>query len=84
MERIMSTATVTSKGQITIPVEVRQRLGIDAGDRVEFVEIAEREFVIKPIVDDVRSLKGMLRPPKQPVSTQMMRDAVRRKAQRSQ
>ncbi|HEY9792510.1 MAG TPA: AbrB/MazE/SpoVT family DNA-binding domain-containing protein [Candidatus Obscuribacterales bacterium] len=80
----MSTATVTSKGQITIPVEVRQRLGIDAGDRVEFVEIAEREFVIKPIVDDVRSLKGMLRPPKQPVSTQMMRDAVRRKAQRSQ
>lgn len=33
----MTTATPTSKGQITIPVEVRKALGVDAGDRVEFV-----------------------------------------------
>jgi antitoxin PrlF len=33
----MSTVTVTSKGQITIPVEVRQALQVKAGDRVEFV-----------------------------------------------
>jgi AbrB family looped-hinge helix DNA binding protein len=30
-------AAVTSKGQVTIPVEVRRRLGIDAGDKVEFI-----------------------------------------------
>jgi antitoxin PrlF len=32
----MVTATVTSKGQVTIPAEVRQRLGIEAGDRLLF------------------------------------------------
>ncbi|MCI4605520.1 AbrB/MazE/SpoVT family DNA-binding domain-containing protein, partial [Pseudomonas fluorescens] len=34
----MATATLTSKGQITIPVQVRTALGLETGDRVEFVE----------------------------------------------
>lgn len=33
----MTTATITSKGQITIPANVRQSLNVAAGDRVEFV-----------------------------------------------
>lgn len=33
----MSTATVTSKGQITIPVEIRTKLDLQTGDRVDFV-----------------------------------------------
>jgi AbrB family looped-hinge helix DNA binding protein len=75
----MTTATVTSKGQITIPLDVRQRLGIDVGDRIEFVELAEGEFAIKPAVQDVRSLKGMLRKPPTPVSTESMRKAIRQR-----
>lgn len=31
------TSTLTSKGQITVPVEIRKRLGLKRGDRVEFV-----------------------------------------------
>ena len=42
----MAESTVTSKGQITIPVQVRTALGIDAGDRVEFVEIETGRFLI--------------------------------------
>ena len=42
----MSESKVTSKGQITIPVRVRSALGIDAGDRVEFVEIEKGRFLI--------------------------------------
>ena len=35
----MTTATISSKGQITIPADVRHALHVDVGDRVEFVEI---------------------------------------------
>jgi AbrB family looped-hinge helix DNA binding protein len=75
----MSSATVTSKGQITIPLEVRQRLNLEAGDRVEFVELPEGGFAIKPAIHDVKSLKGMLKKPAKPVSTESMRQAIRRR-----
>ncbi len=35
----MPTATLTSKGQITIPIDVRNRMNVNTGDRVEFIEI---------------------------------------------
>jgi len=75
----MTTATLTSKGQITIPRKVRDKLGIDTGDRVEFVELADGEFAIKPAVDDIRSLKGLLRKPARPVSAEAMREAIKRR-----
>ncbi len=40
----MPTATLTSKGQITIPVDVRNNLKVDAGARVEFVQIAPGRY----------------------------------------
>jgi antitoxin PrlF len=73
----MATSTLTTKGQVTIPLDVRQRLKLDAGDRLEFVEIEEGVFVIKPAVDDVRSLKGLLRKPAKPVSVADMKAAIR-------
>ncbi|WP_373061033.1 AbrB/MazE/SpoVT family DNA-binding domain-containing protein [Gemmatimonas sp.] len=72
----MSTATVTSKGQITIPADVRRRLGLESGDRVEFVEV-DGGFAIKPASDDVRVLKGLLRKPATPVSISQMNAAIR-------
>jgi len=74
----MSTATVTTKGQITIPAEVRRRLGLETGDRVEFVEI-EDGFAIKVANDDVRALKGLLRIPAKPVTLAAMEAAIRRR-----
>jgi len=72
----MSTATVTSKGQITIPADVRRRLGLESGDRVEFVEV-DGGFAIKPATHDVRVLKGLLRKPATPVSISQMNAAIR-------
>ncbi len=72
----MTTATLTSKGQVTIPADVRQRLGLESGDRIEFVEI-DGGYAIKPAIDDVRSLKGMLRKPAKPVSIEDMNDTIR-------
>ena len=76
----MTTATMTSKGQVTIPAEVRQRMGLDTGDRIEFVELESGEFAIKPANDDVRSLKGALRKPEKPVSVDDMHAALRKRA----
>ena len=73
----MATSTMTTKGQVTIPLDVRRRLGLDAGDRIEFVEIEDGMFAIKPAIGDVRSLKGLLRKPSKPVSVADMNAAVR-------
>jgi antitoxin PrlF len=73
----MTTSTMTTKGQVTIPLDVRRRLGLDAGDRIEFVEIGDGMFAIKPAIDDVRSLKGLLRKPSTPVSVENMNAAAR-------
>ena len=45
----MATAKITSKGQITLPKEVRRRLGVGPGDQVEFVE-ENGKYVLKQIV----------------------------------
>jgi AbrB family looped-hinge helix DNA binding protein len=72
----MSTATLTSKGQITIPVEVRNDLKVDAGDRVEFVLIAPGRYEFVAATRDVTALKGMFGQPKKIVSIESMNSAI--------
>lgn len=56
----MPTATLTSKGQITIPVQVRNALGIETGDKIDFVEIENGQFAIKPRTASIRDLEGCI------------------------
>ena len=72
----MTTAVLSSKGQITIPQVVRQKLGVGAGDRVEFVELANGQFALVPVIADVRTLKGIVPKPRRPVSVDEMRRIV--------
>jgi len=78
----MSTAVVTSKGQITIPKPVRDGLGVETGDRVEFVELERGVYSVVAATRDIRSLKGMIPKPAKPVSVEDMNQAVRRHALR--
>jgi antitoxin PrlF len=75
----MAAATLTSKGQVTIPVAVREKLGLATGDRVEFVEVGPGEFALKAATEDVRALKGMVPRPLKPVSVRAMNAAIRRR-----
>jgi antitoxin PrlF len=52
---------MTSKGQITVPARVRAAMGLNAGDRVEFVEVKKGEFVIVPVTRSLRELNGMFK-----------------------
>ena len=72
----MTTATVTSKGQVTIPKDVRSRLGIGTGDRVEFVEIQDGVFQIVAATQDIQALKGIVPKPKRPVTIEKMKQAI--------
>ncbi|HMV54508.1 MAG TPA: AbrB/MazE/SpoVT family DNA-binding domain-containing protein [Rhodocyclaceae bacterium] len=72
----MSTATITSKGQITIPAVVRTALGVQAGDRVEFVEVVPGRFELVAATQSVTALKGLIRKPASPVTIEAMNQAI--------
>jgi len=80
----MAAATVTSKGQITIPATVRDALGVDAGDRIEFVQVGKGEFNIVAATRSVRELSGILRRKgRKPISIEEMNAAIAKGAARS-
>ena len=72
----MTTATVSSKGQITIPADVRQVLQVKAGDRVEFVETEPGRFEVIAATRSVRELRGMFGKPVRRVSIEEMNQAI--------
>jgi AbrB family looped-hinge helix DNA binding protein len=68
----MVMATVTSKGQVTIPVEVRKELGLEQGDRVEFVPQGDG-FLMRASSRGVTRLAGFFGPHRGPsVSVEQM------------
>lgn len=75
----MATATVNSKGQITIPVQVRAALGLQLGDEIEFVDLENGQFAIAAGTYSVERLKGMIRKPKVIVSIDDMNAVFARK-----
>lgn len=78
----MPAATLTSKGQITLPKSVRDGLGVDTGDRVEFVELEKGVYSVSAATRDVRELKGMIPLPAKVVAIADMNRAIRRHAAR--
>ena len=74
----MSAATLTSKGQITIPAAVRAALGVNTGDRVEFIETAPGHFELVAATQSVQAIKGLIRKPAAPVSIADMNAAIAR------
>ena len=56
----MPTATMTSKGQITIPVEIRTALGLGPGDKIDFFEAEKGQYVIRPRTASIRDLEGCI------------------------
>jgi AbrB family looped-hinge helix DNA binding protein len=72
----MATAALTSKGQITIPVEVRKRLGLKPGDRIGFIENENGEFVLKPKTGSIMDMEGILKWTGKPVTIEEMNETI--------
>ena len=75
----MSTSTLTSKGQTTIPKDVRKRLNLQPGDRLEFVIDEDGRVLVLPASIDASEFAGMLKPPARPVSVEGMNQAIRKR-----
>ena len=72
----MTTATVLSQGQITIPADVRHALQVNVGDKVEFVEIEPGTYQLVAATRPVAELKGMFGKAKRTVSVAEMNRAI--------
>jgi antitoxin PrlF len=57
----MSEATMTSKGQITIPADIRKALGLQAGERVVFTRLIDGTTVLRAKTRSIMDLQGMLK-----------------------
>lgn len=72
----MASAKVTSKGQITIPVDVRTKLGLKPGSRLAFVPTATGGYEIHPETASIKDLRGTVPEPAQHISIDEMNEAI--------
>ena len=56
----MELAKVTAKGQVTIPIEIRKKLGIKNGDKILFVEESGRIYMMNSSMDALREAQKAL------------------------
>ena len=70
------TATLTSKGQITLPKLIRDRLRLHAGDQLEFLLREDGRLEVIPKRGPLRELKAMIPPPRRNVTLADMEKAV--------
>jgi len=72
----MPTAKLTSKGQITIPIEVREKLRLKAGDKIDFFETEDGKFTLRPKTGSIMDLRGCIPNLGYPVSVEEMDEAI--------
>ena len=74
----MPVATMTNKGQITIPKEIRDMLGLHSGDKLDFSCEKGGRLIVRPLKKNVDDLYGKLfQPERESLSTDAINDALR-------
>jgi antitoxin PrlF len=72
-------ATLTSKGQVTLPKEIRDRLQLDAGATLDFQRLPDNTITARAVKPDARRIRALLKSPHgQPLSVAKMDVAVGR------
>ncbi len=75
---MMALATLTTKGQVTIPKIIRESLKLNTGDKIEIIVTEKREAIIRPVskkVDDI--FCKLHKPGRKAISLEAMDDAIR-------
>ena len=74
--------TITSKGQVTVPKPIRDKLHLRPGDKIDFMLEEDGGVRVVPVTASVTQLKGMVPQPEFPVSLTEMDEAIARSATR--
>lgn len=69
-------ATMTSKGQVTFPKPIRDKLRLRPGDKIEFMLVEDGSLLVTPVTVPVTRLKGMVPRPEAPLSLDSLDEAV--------
>jgi AbrB family looped-hinge helix DNA binding protein len=70
-------ATLTSKGQITLPKEIRDRLGLDAGSMLDFEVLPDNTITARQVKPDARRIRGLLNSPHaMPLTVEQMDEGI--------
>ena len=70
-------ATLTSKGQITLPKEIRDRLGLDAGSMLDFQVLPDNTITARTVKPDARRIRGLLKSPHAgPLTVEQMDEGI--------
>lgn len=79
----MLQSKMTSRGQITIPLELRKKLNIKSGDMIRFTAVDGNMITINPVNQPASKLKGFLPKPNFTVSLEEMDEAIAIEASKS-
>ena len=75
MSDIQIVRTVSQTGRVTLPAEIRRRLGIVPGGHVAFI-VKDDQVIVKPVAETLRSVCGAVAPLHRPEDWQAARDAA--------
>ena len=78
----MSAATITSKGQITIPKDIRALLDLHSGDKINFIVQESGEVRFLPATQDISTLKGIISKPQKAVTVEEMKATIKARGSR--
>ena len=70
------TMTITSKGQMTLPIEIRRKLGLKTGDKLDLYLREDGRVEMIPLSKSIQSLKGILSKPKRRLSLEEIEQSL--------
>lgn len=73
-------ATLTAKGQLTLPKSIRLHLKLNAGDKIDFVLLDNGVIQAVPLKQSPQKLKGIVKCPNKTVTIEEMNEAIARGA----
>ena len=75
-------ATLTAKGQVTLPKVFRDKMNLQAGDKLNFVMLDNGVMQVIPLKQSVTKLRGMVPAPEKSVTIEEMNQAIAQRASR--